>query len=90
MKGTDYSGRTKITVKINTRKLNFIIEEIEREMLLDFMHAVEDLTGRKPAVQRLLTAEESALLDYLFKDGLYPITEDRDYRELGDLFTETE
>jgi hypothetical protein len=75
---------------MNTEKLDFILEEIKRALLLDFMHTVEDLTGRKPLLQRLMTAEESVLLDYLFKDGLYPIDEDRDYRELGDIFTEEE
>jgi hypothetical protein len=89
MTGINYSGRTKITRKMNTLKLDFIIEEIECELLLDFMHAVENLTGAKP-VRRLLNTEQRSVLDYLFADGLYPITEDRDYDELGDIFTEDE
>ena len=72
---------------MNTDRSNSILEEIERPILLELMHAVEDLTGVKPA-RRLLTCEESRLLDYLFRDGLYPIDEDRDYIELGDIFTE--
>jgi hypothetical protein len=74
---------------MNTKKLDSILEEIKGAILLDLMHAVEDLTAAKPA-QCLLSSEESRLLDYLFADGLYPIDEDREYWELGDIFTEDE
>jgi hypothetical protein len=74
---------------MDTKRLDSILEEIKGAILLDFIHAVEDLRGAIPA-RRLLNSEQSNLLDYLFRDGLYPITEDRDYRERGDIFTETE
>lgn len=72
---------------MNTERLDSILEEIKRPLLLELMHAVEDLTAPKP-VGRLMTFEEQALLDYLFAGGLYPINEDSDYRELGEIFGE--
>jgi hypothetical protein len=72
---------------MKTDKLDFLLEDIKREILLDLMHAIEDLTARKPILW-LMTSEQKHLLDYLFADGLYPITEDRDYREIGAIFVE--
>jgi len=74
---------------MSTRKPDSFLEEIKRPLLLELMHTIEDLTARKPA-RRLMTSDESRLLDYLFADGLYPIEEDRDYRELGDIFAEND
>jgi len=74
---------------MNTGKLDSILEEIERPLLLELMHTVEDLTAPQP-VRRLMTSDEGRLLDYLFADGLYPIADDSDYRELGEIFVDEE
>lgn len=74
---------------MDTNKLDSILEEIKGEILLDLVHTMEELSGRKP-VRRLATADEIKPLDYLFACGLYPIEEDRDYLELGEIFDEEE
>jgi hypothetical protein len=73
---------------MNTKRLDSILEEIEGAILLDFMHTIEELTGRKPE-RRLASRDEMAVLDYMFADGLYPISDDSDYLELGEIFRES-
>jgi hypothetical protein len=73
---------------MNVDKPDSILEEIGRPMPLELMHLVEDLSWRKH-IWRLADFEDIRLLDYLFVDGFYPIDEARDFRRLGDIFSET-
>jgi hypothetical protein len=70
---------------MNPEKSNFLLES---ETFFDFKQIDEDLIAR--SFLRLEISFPTKCLDYLFKDGLYPIEEDRDYRELGEIFTEND
>jgi hypothetical protein len=71
---------------LNTEKLDSIIDEVGRSILLDLGHFIEGINGRKTG--RLVSQDEIALLDFMFKDELYPISDDSDYLELDEIFSE--
>lgn len=50
---------------------------------MDLGHFIEDINRRK--IGRQASSEEIAVLDYMFKGGLYPISDDSDYLELGEI-----
>lgn len=74
-------------MKYNYEQRRQLVEQFKRENLLDFCHTVENLMAKKP-VRQTITDDEIELLDYLFGAEPYPIEEDRDYRELGEIFDE--